>query len=116
MGTTKTSTIARFLLNFFNNFQVSSKDITPKVLIVGEHPIKDRVKCMIRYSLFEDKVFYLSAKGIDEQCLSFGCFNKASVIFYLGEISNQNWMKADKKALFINQYLSNNNIQCPMYF
>ena len=42
--------------------------------------------------------------------------HKASAIYYLSNQFSLNPDAADKKALFVNHFLMNNNVKCNLYF
>ena len=43
------------------------------------------MKILLNYTLFEEKVFYLSIKGFDQDTIVKANISKASAIFYLSD-------------------------------
>ena len=73
------------------------------------------MKILLNYTLFEEKVFYLSIKGFDEDTLVKANISKASAIFYLSDQFSSCPDAADKKGLFVNHFFLNNNVTCNLY-
>eukprot|EP00347_Sterkiella_histriomuscorum_P005816 403355161 len=113
LGTEKVSLLTKFLLNLYKSQEENPNP--PQCIIIGESRISPKIKRILNYHLFEDRVHYLSVKSIDQGALKKGCFYDASAIFYLSDQFSFNSDSSDKKALFINQFLINNNIRCNMY-
>ena len=113
-GTLKIKVISRFLVQFYKS--KAHEMIQPKCIIIGEKKISQRMKILLNYTLFEEKVFYLSIKGFDQETITKANINKASAIFYLSDQFSSCPDAEDKKALFVNYFLLNNNVKCNLYF
>ena len=79
LGTHKVKILSRFLLHFYKNPYKNA----PKCILIGEKRINNKLKALLSFTLFEDRVVYLSVKSIDKMTLAKAAFIDAKAIFYL---------------------------------
>lgn len=102
-------TLTHFILNYMLYYE------NTKILVIDDVSLSKQMKKFLEFELFVGKVFFLSIRrGIDTKTLVKAGMHQASQIFFLSDPYSIHGDQQDKKALFLKNYLINNQIMAPI--
>lgn len=98
--------LSQFLLNYLKYHE------NAKILVIDDVSMSKQMKKLMEFELFIGHVCFLSIRNaIDTKTLSKGCIHHASHIFFLTDPFSEYSIQQDKKALFLKNFLINNQIK-----